>query len=361
MKNLSLIAVFLLSLCGVQAQNKTQNVILITIDGCRWQEIFNGADSAMIFNKELTKDSAQFVSKYWRSNAKERRSILAPFFWETFAENGQIYGNRQLGSNVNVSNHMWFSYPGYSEILCGFADDERINSNNLVNNPNKNVLEFLNTKPEFKGKIAAFSSWDAFPFIINEQRSGVLVNSAFEAVSGKKLTESELLMNKLMRKVPEFLGGVRNDAFTFYQAFEYLKKENPKVLYIALDETDDLAHEGRYDLYLNAITYTNEMISELWSWIQSNPNYKNKTTMLITVDHGRGIGPVAWRSHGTETPQSDQTWFAIMGPDTPAKGEMSGTAQVYSKQFAATIAALLGKTYINDKAVGEKIATITSK
>jgi hypothetical protein len=345
---------------STNAQRKTENLILITIDGCRWQDVFTGADSSLVHSKPQTGDTAAFIKEYWKKSSLERRQMLMPFFWNTIASKGQIYGNRLLGNNVNVSNHMWFSYPGYNEILCGFADDAHINSNDPIPNPNKNVLEFINADKNFTGKVAAFSSWDAFPFIINEKRSNVPVNSAFEPVTGESLTESQLLMNKLMRKVPEFLGGVRNDAFTFYQGFEYLKRGNPKVLYIALDETDDLAHEGKYGLYLNAIKYTDEMIGELWNWLQTTPQYKDKTTILITVDHGRGAGLQEWRDHGTKIQGSDQTWFAIMGPDTQALGEIQSPGQIYQKQYAATIAHLLGLEFTNEDKAGALITSVMS-
>src|ERR1035437_4463430 len=44
----------------------------------------------------------------------------------------------------------------------------------------------------------------------------------------------------------------RHDAFTFGLAMEYLKSVQPRVLYIAFDETDDWAHSRRYDRVLNA-------------------------------------------------------------------------------------------------------------
>ncbi|NJK97152.1 MAG: LTA synthase family protein [Bacteroidales bacterium] len=360
-KTTFLITLFLSLYAVLNAQNKTENLIIITLDGTRWQEVFTGADSLLIRTKEQTKDTAAFLKKYWRNTPEDRRRALMPFLWGTLASQGQIYGNRHAGNLVNVSNHMWFSFPGYSEILCGFADDERINSNNPVNNPNTHVLEFLHAKPAFNGKIATFSSWDAFPFIINEKRSGIPVNSGFEPVSGDNLTENEVLLNSLMRKIPEFIGGVRNDAITFYLGFEYLKKNNPKVLYIALDETDDLAHDSRYDLYLNAISYSDQMIAELWDWIQKSPVYKNKTTLMITVDHGRGIGLSDWKSHGIKIPHSDETWFAVMGPDTPAKGEIKTAGQIYNSQYASTLAGFLGFNYSNVKPVGAKIAEVLSK
>jgi hypothetical protein len=62
---------------------------------------------------------------------------------------------------------LWFSYPGYNEILTGSADDKRITSNDKMDNLNVTFLEHLNKLPEYKGKVMAFTSWDVFPFIIN--------------------------------------------------------------------------------------------------------------------------------------------------------------------------------------------------
>jgi len=128
---------------------------------------------------------------------------------------------------------------------------------------------------------------------------------------------------------------------------------------LGLDETDDLAHDGRYDLYLNAINNSDKYIQVLWQWIQSQPDYQNQTTMLITVDHGRGEGNPGWRNHGRKTSGSDQTWFAILGPDTPALGEVGKDSnQCYSNQFAQTIAELLGIKYIGQRPTGNYISSV---
>lgn len=268
------------------AQQKTENVILITLDGFRWQELFGGAEQRLI-SKDFVSDSAGVVKKFWAETPEQRRQRLLPFFWGTVAKEGQLYGNRQYKNFVNVSNNQWFSYPGYSEILCGFADNERIHSNDKMDNPNTNVLEVINQQKDFKGKVAAFSSWDVFPNIINTGRSGVPVNAGIVEAKGN-LTEREKWTNELMHQVPNPLGDVRLDAFTFHYALEYLKKNNPRVLYIAFDETDDFAHGGKYDLYLHAAQYTDGFIKALWEWCQSNEKYRNKTTFIITTDHGRG-------------------------------------------------------------------------
>ena len=117
-----------------------------------------------------------------------RREKLLPFFWSVLATEGQLYGNRLEGSKVNVTNAHWFSYPGYNEILTGRADD-RIDSNDKRENPNVTVLEFLHRLPQFRNAVAAFSSWDVFPHIINERRSGIPVNAGFQPAAEDDLTE----------------------------------------------------------------------------------------------------------------------------------------------------------------------------
>ena len=64
-----------------------------------------------------------------------------PFFWKEVTKMGQLHGNRNLGNKVDLTNTMWFSYPGYNEILSGKADDSRINSNDKIPNPNTTILE----------------------------------------------------------------------------------------------------------------------------------------------------------------------------------------------------------------------------
>ena len=143
---------------SAQAQKtKTENVILITLDGMRWQEIFGGAERRLIA-KKFVDDTTTLLKTFWAATPAARREKLMPFFWNTISKQGQLYGNRSLGNKVNTANKMWFSYPGYNEILCGFADDEKITSNDPNDNPNKNVLEFLQSQKEFAGKVAAFTS-----------------------------------------------------------------------------------------------------------------------------------------------------------------------------------------------------------
>lgn len=355
---------FLLALCilalSVTAQNahQTRNVILVTIDGFRWQEVFRGADSSFIRNKRLVEHTADLEKKFWRDDVNERRAQLLPFLWGTVAKNGQIYGNRDKNCFVNVKNPYWFSYPGYNEILTGYADT-KVNSNEFGPNPNESLFEAMNKTRDFKGRIAAFTSWDAFNDILNEKRSDLTVNSGYERCNNLSSNNRMQVLNELQYQLPDIFHGVRLDGVTFQMGFEYLKTKRPRVLYLAFDETDDFAHGGRYEDYLNSARYTDQFLATLWEWIQSQPEYKNKTTLLITCDHGRGEGPTEWRDHGTKAKGSDQTWFAVMGPDTKAMGEMT-EGQYFNNQYANTLADLLDFKYKSDKLIGETIRQVVS-
>ncbi|HWC00740.1 MAG TPA: hypothetical protein VG672_28735, partial [Bryobacteraceae bacterium] len=135
------------------------------------------------------------------------------------------------------------------------------------------------------------------------------------------------------------------DAPVFHTALEYMKEHKPRVLYLSLGETDEWAHAGKYDLYLKSAHRFDQAVQELWETAQSIPEYRGTTTLILGVDHGRGLAPVDWRSHGQKLPDTKYIWSAYLGPDTPALGERSNIPAITQSQVAATLAALLGEDY----------------
>jgi bisphosphoglycerate-independent phosphoglycerate mutase (AlkP superfamily) len=120
------------------------------------------------------------------------------------------------------------------------------------------------------------------------------------------------------------------------------------VLFVGYGETDNWAHQGRYDLVLESAHRTDACVKELWDTMQAMPQYHGTTTFLITADHGRGSGPVEWKEHGVREKGSENVWLAVIGPDTPALGERTNIAPVMQAQIAATVAALIAKDYRKD-------------
>src|SRR5450631_3637381 len=80
-----------------QHPEQARHLIIITIDGFRWQEIFSGADPSLIADANYVRDTALTRQIYWDSTAELRRRRLMPFFWNVIAAQGQLYGNRSFG------------------------------------------------------------------------------------------------------------------------------------------------------------------------------------------------------------------------------------------------------------------------
>lgn len=326
-----------------------KNIIIITTDGFRWQEVFAGADAALITNPRYVKDTAMAKAMFWNDDLNERRKKLMPFMWDVIAGQGQLYGNRHYGNKVDVANIFKISYPGYNEIFTGYADLRGI-PNVPVKNSNTNILEYLNNMPEYHGKVAAFTSWNMFPAIFNRKRSGFTLNSGYEKMVMMDSSSDEALVNNLQDSVAHKTH-TRHDELTFLRAMDYLKHNKPRVLFVGLGETDECAHGGEYDKYLQKAVKVDAMIEKLWNYVQADANYKDNTIFIITTDHGRGAKPNRWYRHGIFTKGSGQVWLAMLGPGITPLGEVKTGLKIYQKQLAATVAMLLGERFITNHPV----------
>ena len=325
---------------------RTENVVLIVPDGVRWQEVFTGAEKSLL--SDATGDNwmpeKMLLERFWRDDVAERRQLLFPFIWGTIAKQGQIFGNKTVGSSAHVTNPMWFSYPGYNEILTGVGDP-RIDSNEYGPNPNTTVFEWLNDQRDLRGKVAVYATWGEFHDIFNVGRSHLTVQAGSQPPKSGRLTPRDELLNELFRTTTALEEDDPYNSLVHVAARDYIKSQKPRVLFIGYGETDSWAHSGRYDQLLLSSRQVDAFVAELWNTMQSMPQYRGKTTFIITTDHGRGSGPVDWKDHGTEQAGSDDIWIAVIGPDTPALGERHDIAPVTQSQIAATLAALLGKDF----------------
>lgn len=322
--------------------NPENRLVIITLDGFRWQEVFGGADSALINSTDVTMDTSTNKALYWSPSFEDRRKKLMPFLWNVVATRGQIYGNRNYNNNVNVSNPYALSYPGYSELLTGSVDFS-ITGNHRKKNQNRNVLEVLNDNELYSGKVAAFTSWDMFPYILNQERNGLKLNSGLQNVQDDNLSLSEVAMNKVQSEVITEPGETRYDELTYIACKEYMMKYKPSVVFLSFSGTDDAGHNSRYDQYLQEANDADKMIGELWGLVQSMPEYAGRTTFLITTDHGRGASKGNWSEHGILVGGSSQTWFALLGPGIVPQGEVKIRDQVYNKELHGLILNILSR------------------
>jgi hypothetical protein len=357
MKTILKVTLFSLSVLASNFAAAAQNVVLVTLDGVRWQEVFNGADNSLINNTDFVKNPEQLKTQFWAKTANERQQLLMPFLTQVVAKQGVIIGDRANGSTMSVSNPWYFSDPGYNEILTGEVD-ENINSNNKVLNPNKTILERLDKLPGFKGSTALFGSWDVFPYIVNTKRSNVYVNAGFMSIEENLFTDASLL-NALQNEIPSPWYNVRLDSFTYRFVKAYMLAKKPKLLVISLGETDDFAHDGHYDQYLKSARQSDAFIKDLWATIQTTAGYKNNTTLIITTDHGRGNNANDWQHHSSKRalaelelgentyPEgivgSEHIWLAAIGPAIKGSGLIKTKNELKQAQIAATVLKALGQ------------------
>jgi hypothetical protein len=322
----------------------TQNVILVTADGLRWQDVFRGIDPALMTAEAAgMKDLGELRDRLWAESVEERRRLLLPFFWSEIAKNGTVLGNRDKGSSVRVTNRYRVSYPGYSEILTGRAQDEAIKGNDPIQNPTETVLEFLRRSWKLRREqVALFGSWDVFQSIGERQPGSIFISAGCTALQAGGLSQRLRDLSRMQFEVLPPWRSVRHDYFTFEMALEYLKTARPRAMYIALDETDDWAHDHRYDRVLETVGNFDQSLRRLWETVQAMPAYRGKTTLLVTSDHGRGSTLEDWHSHGDEVDGAEYIWIAAIGPDTPAAGEIRSADEVFQRDVAPTLLEIAG-------------------
>lgn len=325
-------------------------VILITLDGARHEEIFGGLDLDILkstLKKDQRPEDSPTYQRYWAATPEERRRKLLPFFWRLVTEQGSIAGNPALGSDVKLSNRRLFSYPGYAELLLGQAFDAEITSNDPVRNPRETVLERLRRELKLTpAQVATIASWDVFNAIAEHTEGATTINAGYETlpIAGADVA----MLNELQTLAKAPWNDARLDVFTFRLAQAYLEQARPRVLFLSFNDTDSWAHEGRYDRVLDAYAASDRWLEQLWTWLQSQPDYAGRTHILITTDHGRGHLADGWRHHGEKYPEAERVWMAFVSPKMTQRGEWRGGAPLSTNQVAATLASWVGVDWTAD-------------
>ncbi|MBY0506290.1 MAG: hypothetical protein K2X03_20395 [Bryobacteraceae bacterium] len=148
----------------------------------------------------------------------------------------------------------------------------------------------------------------------------------------------------LTRALGEYINGpeapTSGDELTFFITREVMREFAPRLLLVNFWDMD-VAHWGSYSLYLQAITRTDRLTGMLWDEIQTNPKYKDQTTMLVLPELGRD-GDVdtanGFLNHRSGDPSCRNTWLLALGVGV-TKGQTD--KPIRHVDVAATAAAML--------------------
>jgi hypothetical protein len=322
----------------------TQNVILVTLDGVRVQEIFGGLDESIAAHdeKQVYSEIATARERYSGSTPQARRQALMPFFWNSLAPMGMVLGNPVHDNHVRVQNRVLWSTPGYTEMMTG-APRADVTDNDGLRHAYPTALEYARQALGLGfADVAQIGSWEGFSLAASSRDDAFLMVGAYDAVPEPWATPETDYLADLRRQVMGLWEEGSNDAITFRMAMSFLQAKQPRVLWLALVNSDDWAHADRYDRYLEYLHLADSFLQDLWQIVESMDAYRGKTTVLITTDHGRGRKGDDWAEHDAAIPGSDDIWLAVIGPDTPDLGEVTTSGTIYQGQVAATLLAFLG-------------------
>lgn len=133
------------------------------------------------------------------------------------------------------------------------------------------------------------------------------------------------------------------DELSLYIVRQLMRQVAPSLLWITMHDID-VAHAGAYSLYIDGIRRTDRLCADLWSTIQSDPEYAGKTTLFILPDFGRDsdedAGGNGFQHHRTGDVLSRTTWMLVAGPGI-REGVVYDRA-MESTDLVPTLGAMLG-------------------
>lgn len=326
----SLIFTLILFFCSC-SENKARefssgdNVILITLDGVRYQEFFNGMDPAL---------------------SGGATGEVFSHIWKDLAQDGVIYGSPGTSSKIEVANPYRVSLPAYESIFAGSVRDCKNNSCNRVDVetfPERLLREFSWKKSQ----VAAIASWDKIALAFESNEGSTALNAGLEDIEDPDggVTSADFeKINKLQKLDPPNWEEVRFDKHTVAQALIYLTKYRPRFLYISLNDSDEYGHMGDYANYVNTLHTHDSWIQLLFKTLEDLGEYGKRTTVIVTTDHGRGANPKDWRDHGAWVNGCEKIWLFAKGPYTAKTGILKTEGSYTHLNIRPTVETLLGLT-----------------
>lgn len=272
------------------ASSTMQNVILITVDGVRFQEMFYGVRFPLKAHEKLGTE-------------------LLPGL-KTLEHTGEAISFRHMF----VANPVAVSLPGYRSILSGEYESS-CDANNCTNTTRRTIFDDLYDQGFSKVNLAVFGSWNTISYATESVPGRIVQNVQQHEYWESNLTMDEMLqlsaINTEMLKNPPPWGVSRYDKYTFALAKFYLKKHRPRFLYLQMGDTDEYGHHKDYKNYIQAIRTLDQQVAEIRNMLHGLGEYGDHTSIVITTDHGRGSS-FMWPHHSREILSAHFVWAYVL-------------------------------------------------
>jgi hypothetical protein len=297
-------------------------VVLVAVDGVRWQEVFEGTDPKLL------------------GPGKPRTAgELVPNL-HALARRGVAIGAPGHGAPFVASGPNFVSLPGYTELLTGRPAP--CQENDCEQRPTWTLLDAFASRSD-RG-VAAITSWEPIGRVaasdpkvglVSTGRSGGPTWDLVRSVPGLAAT-----FDAGVTSSPEpGWGSYRPDAHTRSVALGYLRRERPRFLFVSLGDTDEHAHHGNYDGYLDALGAADRFVGDVMETAAEWKKEGHATMIVVTTDHGRSHD---FKHHGGGYKESARSWLIAGGGPIPARGYVSSPHERRLRDVAPTLAAIAG-------------------
>ena len=295
-------------------------VILVTIDGVRWQDVFLGIDPE-------------------RSTERGGPEVTMPRARRLAMERGVAIGAGQGACGVvRTAGGSNVSMPGYIEIFTGARTSCRDNECGRVARP----TVFDEVASAIGGVATSIGSWPVLEKTVTSASDRVGVTAGMHPWAGPRPEHATGVAETIAKhaSVNPWPGGsgYRPDAYTIEIALQYLRTERPTLLHVGLVDTDEWAHKDDYARYLEALRSADDFVGAVSDQLDASGEAA-RTTVILATDHGRGP---SFKDHGVMMPGAERSWVIAFGGGIAARGIGCPNRDVLLTDIAPTIRTLVG-------------------
>jgi hypothetical protein len=310
----------------VEGPPRTDHVVLLVIDGARWQDVLAGVDPAMAERAGMGEDAIVPAEE------------LTPNL-HALARRGVGVGGE--GAAFLASGPNFVSLPGYAEILTGRPAKCWENDCPADGAPTL-VDDFRAVDGATDGNVVMISSWDRLANVAGATPERATISTG--RVAGHNLdamradpTAAFLLDRGRESDPAPGHGDYRPDGATADLALQLLQTRRPRFLFLSLGDADERAHANDYPAYLAALRAADatlgRMVAEVASWGDAGRH----VTFAVTADHGRCDNFV---DHGRNCAESARTFLVMGGGAVPRRGFVALKEERHLRDIAPTLRAL---------------------
>jgi hypothetical protein len=313
---------------GGAASESDTPVVLVVLDGVRWQEVFAGIDPVL----------AGVPPGAPREGARD----LLPNLYAALETRGAVIGAPGHGKAIAASGPNFVSMPGYTEIFEGRAPDG-CQDNACDGARAATIVDEVRHRSTADSQVAVFASWERIQSAATRDPAHIVLSAGRAGVHGAAFLASDPELHDMLERgalADPYPGsdGFRPDRYTAALALRYLDRMRPALLFVGLGEPDEYAHRGDYVGYLGALRAADHFVGELFTTLDRMGERGRRTLVLLTADHGRARD---YREHGGQYPESARVWLAAFGGPVRARGFAPAPQPRRLADVAPTIRAVL--------------------